>query len=407
MKKIWCGLVALSALLAGGAELPEAAKPFAGDLARELKDAAEFSELEPGVYAVRGKDGKTLGKLYLEKGVDDKRRFGYAGTVEVAVFVDNDDRVAGVLIGKNQETPSYLRRVRDAGFLKSWNSLKLEDVPGREVDTVTRATYSSSAIRTGVRNLATARTKGEAAVPVPTAEQDRTEIVQLEQRAAMLSRIVSGSRALLEQLTNRKDEELQLRLAAALEGPEAAKKFADEHKMILFSHSGRNPQKTPVELAAEKYKASRSEEDLKTLKAEIQEAYEQLLETVPPHNAEQEKALAAVEARLEMLRKRTPASAPQAPPQPSRGGMKFRSPEAQAEQEKIEKLAAAYRQSRDPKVLEELRAEVNNQLERGVAAMSARVAEMERELARVKESLAEFRKDPDAAARKRIDELTR
>ena len=57
--------------------------------------------------------------------------------------------------------------------------------------------------------------------------------------------------------------------------------------------------------------------------------------------------------------------------------------------------------------LEELRKEVTRQLVRDTLTMPARIAEKERELARLREHLEEFTKDPDAVIRSRIDALTR
>ena len=298
----FCAAAAL-ALAAGGAEIPSEVKAFVKDAGPLLAKAEKFVPEKPGVYRVKDAAGKPLGTLYVETVKDDRRQMGYAGTIEVAIFADNDNKVAGVLLGRNQETPAYLNRVRKAGFLQSWNKLKLEEVPGKEVDTVTRATYSSGAILSGVRNLAAAQTvKAEPAEP-PAA--GKAEIVRLERRIAMLKRIVSGGKTLLAQLQTRKEEELQLRLTAAVEGPEAAKKFAEEHKMVFFNHHRHHvAEKTPVELAAETYRADRSDANLATLKTAILAEYEQLLESVPPHNAEQEKALAAAEARLAALKKR-------------------------------------------------------------------------------------------------------
>ena len=131
-----------------------------------------------------------------------------------------------------------------------------------------------------------------------------------------------------------------------------------------------------------------------------------MLQTVPPHNAEQEKALEAVKARLAMVLKqggaKAPAAAASAP-----GKMKFRSPEAQVQEEKIAKLAAAYRQNRDPQVLGQLRKEVTRQLVQGTLAMSTAIERKEQETARLKAHLAEFTKDPDAMIQKRLDALTK
>ena len=411
MKRLIPGVFAAAAFSVCGAETPAPVKPFAAETARIFPEAKEYAEQKPGIYLVRDGNQKTLGTLYLETIGDDERQFGYAGTIEIAVLFDNNRQVAGILIGRNQETPSFLNRVRAAKFLESWNKLKLEEIPGKQVDTVTGATYSSSAIRAGVRKLAESYLKPAetapkpkqpaAAVPVPTTAAPRNpEIIRLERRVATLKRIVSGSQVLLKQLRDRKEEELQLRLVAALEGPEAAGKFAEEHKLMFFNHPGRGSRKSPVDLAAEKYKNSKSEADLEALKAAILANYERMLETVPPHNAEQEKALAAAEARLNALRQKQHSPAPA-------GKMKFSDPEAQAQEDKINRLAAAFRQSRDPKQLEELRKEVTRQLVRDTLTMPARIAEKERELARLREHLEEFTKDPDAVIRSRIDALTR
>lgn len=151
----FCAVAAL-ALAVGGAEIPNEVKPFVKDAGPLLGKAEEFVLQKPGVYAVRDRNGKPLGTLYVETITDKERQKGYAGPIEVAILADNNNKVAGVLIGRNQETPAYLNRVRKAGFLKSWNKLKLEEVPDKKVDTVTRATYSSSAILSGVRKLAEA-----------------------------------------------------------------------------------------------------------------------------------------------------------------------------------------------------------------------------------------------------------
>lgn len=409
MKRILVFATAVSALLAAGAEVPEPVKPFVKETERIFPGAGEFTLLKPGVYQVRDNDSNVLGSLYLETIGDSERQFGYAGTIEIAVLFDKEQRVAGVLIGKNQETPSFLNRVRAARFLESWNKLKMNEIPGKEVDFVTGATYSSSAIHAGVRKLAESYLKmaeDEKKVPVAPAVPKSPEVIQLERRIAMLQRIVSGSQVLLKQLQERKEDELKLRLIAALEGPEAAQKFAKENKLMFFNHPGRGGKKSPVTLATERYKASKSEADLQALKAAILANYERMLQTVPPHNAEQEKALEAVKARLAMLLKqggaKAPAAAASAP-----GKMKFRSPEAQVQEEKIAKLAAAYRQNRDPQVLGQLRKEVTRQLVQGTLAMSTAIERKEQETARLKEHLAEFTRDPDAVIQKRLDALTR
>jgi len=157
LKPIGFCVVAALALAVGGAEIPNEVRPFVKDAGPLPGRAEAFVLQKPGVYAVRDRNGKPLGTLYVETAKGKERQKGHGGPIDVAIFADTQNKVAGVLIGNHHETPAYLNRVRKSGFLKSWNKLKLEDVPDRKVDTVTRATYSSSAIRTGVRNLAEAQ----------------------------------------------------------------------------------------------------------------------------------------------------------------------------------------------------------------------------------------------------------
>lgn len=253
----------------------------------------------PHTFRIMGKDAKELGTLYLETARDDERVMGYAGTVEVAVAVGTDGKIAGVLVGKNKETRSFMRRIVKAGFFRSWNGKTLKEAADFEVDAVTRATYSSTAISEGVRKLAEAHTKN---APSPEEKTDHSgELQMLLRREAMLKNIVSGSKRLLTQLQTRKNEELELRLIAATKGKDAAMQFAKKNNLMFFQHPGRS--KSKVDTLAEQYRANPSDTLLQQLKAAILENYERMLQTVPPHNQEQEKALAAVQERIATIKK--------------------------------------------------------------------------------------------------------
>jgi len=384
---------------------PENLSRYNRQLKHYFPNYGSLERTAPAAYRIKAENGDMLGTLYLETVSDDGRKMGYAGTIEIAVAVDADGRTAGVLIGKNQETPSFLRRVAKAGLLKKWNGKTLKEIPDLKVDAVTRATYSSNAIIDGVRNLAKANTGAAAAkpavrpLPAESAETDAsTEIQKLKQREAILKRIVSGSQRLLTQLQTRKEDELKLRLIAAIKGKEAANQFAKENNLMFFNHPGRG--KSKVDLAGERYRKDSSESNLKALKAAILEEYERMLESVPPHNAEQEKALAAVQTRRNVLQgKNTAANV-------SRGRMKFRSKEAQEQEAKIAALAADYRRNPDEKTFALLRREVTNQFIRGVASMSARLAVEKQKTEHLENHLRKFLEDPDEVIQKRISVLT-
>ena len=306
------GIILAGGIAAEAMEMQEEVKHFSRELRKRLPGVAKYEPVENGIYTVSDKSGKKLGTLYLERISDDERQMGYAGTIEIAVLFGIDGKVAGILLGKNQETPSFLNRVRTAKFLEQWNGLRMEEIRNKEVDTVTGATYSSSAIRTGVRKLAEsylAEGKKSGEEKNGLTEEERAvierEIVQLERKVQMHRRIWESSERLLKQLRERKGEELELRFVAAVDGKEAAAEFAKKHNMMFFNHPRRGPEKkTRTELLGEAYKSSRSAEDLAKLKAAILEDYEGLLLRVPPHNEEHLKAMKASQERVELLKKK-------------------------------------------------------------------------------------------------------
>ena len=144
---------------AANAEIPEY---FKTEVRHVCKHAHSYTAENSNIYLVKDRQGKVLGKVYTDRFDDAQRKFGYAGTIEVAVLTDTEDKVTGVLIGKNQETPRFLDRIRQAKFLEQWNKLHLKDVSGKKVDAVTRATLSNTAcaksppIRSNSRSPATA-----------------------------------------------------------------------------------------------------------------------------------------------------------------------------------------------------------------------------------------------------------
>ena len=132
----------------------ELCAPYRTGVGELLPGASELVETRPFDYEIRDRDGRLLGRLLLEPFGEEERAMGYAGTIPVALCLDARDRAVGVLPGPNQETPRYLKKLAENRFFERWNGLTLEQIAGREVDAVTGATFSSEAIRYGVRKLA-------------------------------------------------------------------------------------------------------------------------------------------------------------------------------------------------------------------------------------------------------------
>lgn len=97
--------------------------------------------------------GVLIGRLYLAPAGKYARTEGFNGYVDTAVVLTPDDRVAGVAVGKNEETPRWMERVRKAGFLSRWNGRSVGEAARLEVDAVTSATYSSTAVKDEVRTI--------------------------------------------------------------------------------------------------------------------------------------------------------------------------------------------------------------------------------------------------------------
>lgn len=75
---------------------------------------------------------------------------GYAGPTPVRVFL-KDGRVVKVEAMKNNETPSFNRKVVNTGLLESWNGLSIGDALEHRVDAVSGATYTSVSFITNVK----------------------------------------------------------------------------------------------------------------------------------------------------------------------------------------------------------------------------------------------------------------
>lgn len=127
---------------------------FHKQVREKMPGLASFSRKGSRSWDILDKDGKKLGSLHLENIDDSQRKKGYKGTIEVAIVLNEKDEICGVLVGKNQETPAFLKRVQAAGFLEKWNGMTLKKAAETDMDTVSRATFSSSAIAFGVKQLA-------------------------------------------------------------------------------------------------------------------------------------------------------------------------------------------------------------------------------------------------------------
>lgn len=78
---------------------------------------------------------------------------GYGGFTPVSISVEND-RIVSVELEDNFETESFIEQVKSTGLLDKWTGLTLEEAATADVEAVTGATMSSSAIIANVQAVA-------------------------------------------------------------------------------------------------------------------------------------------------------------------------------------------------------------------------------------------------------------
>ncbi len=109
-----------------------------------LPAAGHIEHLDTSLFAGYADDTKTelLGYVAIAQAS------GYGGPLTLAIALDPDATVTGVVVANHKETPSWMKRVLDAGFLDQLMDKPYSDAfqLEQDVDVVTGATYTSRAM---------------------------------------------------------------------------------------------------------------------------------------------------------------------------------------------------------------------------------------------------------------------
>lgn len=98
---------------------------------------------------------------------------GYGGAVPLEIRVDPSGTITKITVLGNSETPKFLQRVLDSGLLAHWNGKKAEAVLNEpDVDAVSGATYTSTAIIANMRAGLSALCDRQYTAPKNTARPD-------------------------------------------------------------------------------------------------------------------------------------------------------------------------------------------------------------------------------------------
>ncbi len=94
--------------------------------------------------------GRRLGRL-LHTQPHTRHIVGYASWLPIVIGLDREERVTGLVLQKNDETPGFVKRIEKTGFFTSWNGKTASEAVSLPVDAVSRATMTSRATIESVR----------------------------------------------------------------------------------------------------------------------------------------------------------------------------------------------------------------------------------------------------------------
>lgn len=110
-----------------------------------LPEAASIESDGVEQWIVKDRNNGAIGKAVIAQQTTSKI-IGYSGPVPLAILLDRNDKVTGVALLRNDETPEFVATVKEKGFLTQWNGLSASDAVAKSWDAVSGATYSSTAI---------------------------------------------------------------------------------------------------------------------------------------------------------------------------------------------------------------------------------------------------------------------
>lgn len=124
--------------------------------------AAELESDGVEQWSIRSANGSVIGKAIVAQQTTSEI-IGYSGPIPLAIIIDNNDKIVGVSLLPNDETPRFVERVVNEGFTQKWNGLTAEQSVSKDMDAISGATYSSVAIAETVKQRLSEYSKTEAA----------------------------------------------------------------------------------------------------------------------------------------------------------------------------------------------------------------------------------------------------
>ena len=120
------------------------------ELQTAFPKAAYVELTETSTYSVKNASGKVIGTVLLSSPYSDDIK-GFNGPTPLQIALDKKGKIIEVRVLNNNETPSFLNKVINAGFLNSWNGLTVKEALDKNVDAISGATYSSNGIQQSLK----------------------------------------------------------------------------------------------------------------------------------------------------------------------------------------------------------------------------------------------------------------
>lgn len=111
-----------------------------------FSEAAEVQTVDTSYYQVKDADGNVIGAV-LHSAPYSASVHGYNGPTPLLIALDAENRITGVALLANQETPRFAQRVADGGLYDAWNGLTVEEALAKDVDAISGATYTSNGVK--------------------------------------------------------------------------------------------------------------------------------------------------------------------------------------------------------------------------------------------------------------------
>ncbi|MBI9057510.1 MAG: 4Fe-4S binding protein [Labilibaculum sp.] len=130
-------------LFTGKTDVKQDAKYTINDIRILFSDASSYKVQKDSII-VFSKEHQ-IGWAYNTSPISDSI-IGFASSVPLLLAYSNQDSLVGITLLKNYESPDFVQKIKETGFMESWNNLKIQDVLNAKVDVVSGATLTSKAI---------------------------------------------------------------------------------------------------------------------------------------------------------------------------------------------------------------------------------------------------------------------